>query len=122
MIHGETMQQPDLELKALGSFTGSLHYYNVLGVFVTDGVKYIMENGYSWFVTDAIAAIKFNPRLRKEPFLVVKLANLRDYECDLIIEDGNYNVLYRQHYKFTDARRELKLFYSNNVLMLASEY
>jgi len=31
--------EPDLELKALGHFTGSENYYNVFGTKVTDGVK-----------------------------------------------------------------------------------
>ena len=120
--------ETDLELKGLGSFIGTQNYYAVLGANVTDGVKYIMDNGYSWFVTDAIAVIKFRdkfPKLRNQPFLSVKLVLLGDvarWEADLIIEDGNYNQLYKQHYDFTDAKRELTLFYTDNVLMLSNEY
>jgi len=122
------MEKADLELKGLGGFIGTQQYYNVFGVNVTEGVKYIMDNGYAWFVTDFIAVIKFRnkfPKLRNQPFLSVKLKLLGDvarWEADLIIEDGNYNELYRQHYKFTDAKRELTLFYTDNVLMLNSEY
>ena len=117
----------DLELKQLDSFIGTFNYYNVMGIVVTDGVKYIMDNGYSWFVTDAIAVIicpppKLREYLRINSFLVVKLSNLKNNQCDMIMEDGNDNILYKQHYKFTDAKRELTLFYSNGVLMLASEY
>jgi hypothetical protein len=119
------MEQPDLELKQLGQFYGTEQYYNVLGVSVTDGVKYIMNNGYSWFITDAIAILKFRhkfPKLRNQPFLAVKLKLPARNEADLIIEDGNYNRLYRQHYDFTDAKKELTLFYTDNVLMLNSEW
>jgi hypothetical protein len=97
----------------------------VFGVLVTEGVKYIMDNGYSWFVTDFIAVIKFRekfPKLRNHPFLTVKLKLTGDSEADMIIEDGNYNELYRQHYDFTDAKKELTLFYTDDVLMLNSEY
>jgi len=119
-------QQADLDLKHLPYYVGTQQYYNVFGVLVTEGVKYIMENGYSWFVTDFIAVIKFRnkfPKLKNQPFLSVKLKlNREKGDADLIIEDGNYNKLYRQHYDFTDAKRELTLFYTDNVLLLNTEY
>jgi len=113
-------EKMDLELKALPHYHGTECYYDCWGVRVTEGVKYIMDNGYSWFVTDALAVIK--TKLAGQPFLSVKLKLPTDHEADLVIEDGNYNELYRQHYDFTDARRELTLFCTDNVLMLASEY
>lgn len=118
-------QKADLELKSLDGFVGSQQYFNVFGVNVTDGIKYIMENGYAWFVTDFIAVIKFRnnfPKLRNQPFLTVKLKRTGDSEADLLIEDGNYNVLYRQHYTFTDAKRDLTLYFTNGVLLLPTEY
>lgn len=118
----EKQPEPDLTLKALDGFIGTECYYDVLGFNVTDGVKYIMDNGYSWFVTDALAVIKCNPKLRSQPFLSVKLKRTGDSEADLSIEDGNYNPFYRQHYGFTDAKRDLTLFYENGVLLLNSEH
>lgn len=114
----------DLELKGLGGFIGTQQYFKVLGALITEGVKYIMDNGYAWFVTDSLAVIKAHPdkRLRAEPFLVVRLKKTAENEADLIIDDGNDNVLYTQHYDFTDAKREPKLYFADNVLMLASEY
>jgi hypothetical protein len=124
------METPDLELKALNSYYGTQNYYQYMGVLFTDGVKYIMENGYSWFVTDAIAIIiahqKIRRHLQNDDFLTIKLKLNKDKDgfttADMIFEDGNYNQLYRQHYDFTDAKKELKLFYTGNVLMLSSEY
>jgi len=123
-------KQPDLELKALNQFYGTQQYYRYMGVLLTDGIRYIMENGYSWFVTDAIAVIVAHPKIRrhlqKEDFLTIKLKLNKDKDgyttADMIMEDGNHNRLYRQHYDITDAKRELKLFYTGNVLMLSSEY
>jgi hypothetical protein len=123
-------KQPDLELKALNSYYGTQNYYQYMGVLFTDGIRYIMENGYSWFVTDAIAIIIANQTIRrhlqKDDFLTIKLKLNKDKDgfttADMIFEDGNYNELYRQHYDFTDAKKELKLFYTGNVLMLSSEY
>jgi hypothetical protein len=123
-------KEPDLELKALNSYCGTQNYYRYMGVLLTDGVKYLMENGYSWFVTDAIAVIVAHPKIRrhlqKDDFLTIKLKLNKDEDgyttADMIITDGNDTQLYRQHYDLTDAKRELKLFYTGNVLMLASEY
>jgi hypothetical protein len=120
------METPDLELKALNSYYGTQNYYQYMGVLFTDGIRYIMENGYSWFVTDAIAIIiahqKIRRHLQKDDFLTIKLKLKGNSEADMVFEDGNYNELYRQHYDFTDAKKDLKLFYTGNTLMLASEY
>jgi hypothetical protein len=119
-------KQPDLELKGLNGFIGTQNYYQYMGVLFTDGIRYIMENGYGWFVTDAIAVIvahqKIRRHLQKDDFLTIKLKLKGNSEADMIFEDGNYNELYRQHYDFTDAKKDLKLFYTGNVLMLNSEW
>jgi hypothetical protein len=120
------METPDLELKGLNGFIGTQNYYQYMGVLFTDGVKYIMENGYSWFVTDAIAVIIANQTIRRhlqnDDFLTVELKLTAENEADMIITDGNDTQLYKQHYDFTDAKKDLKLFYTGNVLMLSSEY
>jgi hypothetical protein len=117
--------EPDLELKNLYGYIGTQSYYNYLGVKLTDGIRYIMENGYSWFVTDTVALIVAHPRIRRylarDSFLAIKL-RLRGLGADLIVEDGNENQILKDHYEFTDAKRELTLFYDNGVLMLPSEY
>jgi len=116
--------QPDLELKELPYYTGTQHYYNVFGIKATDGVKYCMDNGYSWFVTDAVAVIRCKPEIRKEPFLTVelRLSEEAENEADMVITDGNYNELYTQHYRFTDAKRDLKLYCCDGVMLVPSEY
>ena len=114
--------ETDLELKQIGQYYGTEQYYNVMGVDVTEGVKYIMDNGYAWFVTDSIAVIRGVPKVKAEPFLTIKLKLTGNTEADMIITDGNDNLLYDQHYDYTDAKKELKLFYTDNVLMLNTEY
>ena len=109
----------DLELKELGQYTGTEKYLNIMGINVTDGIGYIMENGYSWFVTDCIAVIK--TKLNKKGFLSIKLKLNKD-KVDMIITDGNEKILYKQHYEYTDAKKELMLFYTDGVLMLDKEY
>jgi hypothetical protein len=115
----------DLELKALECFCGTQEYHNVLGANVTDGVRYIMENGYSWFVTDSIVIIKMKPKLYREAgnFLQVKLTRTPETERAVItIDDGNEKILHTQKIEYTNAKRDLKLFFIDGVLMLAGEY
>ena len=109
----------DLELKELEQFYGTESYHNVMGMNCTDGVAYIMKNGYSWFVTDAIAVII--TKLRNEGFLSIKL-NVKDEKADMLITDGNNKELYKQHYKWTNAKRNVELYYMDGVMMLTREY
>ena len=112
----------DLYLKDLNQYYCTSQYYNVMGVHVTDGVKYVMDSGYSWFVTDAIAVIKVGPkRVRIQPFLTVELHLKKEKEAEMIMTDGDNHKVYEQKYKYTDAKRELKLYYSAGVLLLPSE-
>jgi len=112
----------DLELKGLDSYIGSDRLYRLMGIKITEGIAYIMENGYSWFVTDTITEIRFNPKLKNEPFLSIDLKLGKNGTANLEISDGNGHIFYRKHYTYTDAKRNLKLFYDNGVLMLNSEY
>jgi len=109
----------DLELKQLSGFIGTTRYYGVLGANVTDGIKYIMDNGYSWFVTDSLIVAKM--KFKHEPFLSIKL-KLKDKGAETIITDGNTKTLYKQQYLITDAKQNIDLFYCDNVLMLSNEY
>jgi len=109
----------DLELKELEQHIGSQGYVNVFGMNCTDGIGYIMKNGYSWFVTDMITVIK--GKYKDEEFLSVKL-KVKDKKATATIGDGNGKVFYTQNYEYTDAKRDLTLFCTDNVLMLNSEY
>ena len=112
--------EKDLDLKSLGHFTGSMTYTNVMGVKCTEGIVYIMKSGYSWFVTDMVVMI--NAKFKDEEFLSVKLKVNDDNTAKATIEDGNGKVFYTQEYKYTDAKKDLTLFCTNNVLMLSGEY
>lgn len=116
------MQEIDLELKDLGQYYGTEMYHGVfLGVKATDGVAYVMKNGYSWFVTDAIAAAKTKPNIAKEEFLSIKLKLLGDNKGKMEISDGNDHILYTQDYNYTDAKKELDMYLIDNIILLSSE-
>lgn len=115
-------QTKDLELKELGYYTGTEHHWKGMWGVYSDGVKYVIENGYGWFVNDAQIVIRMKPRLRREPFLTVELKLNEDGTAKTIITDGNENVLYTQNYAYTDAKREVKLYCENGIMILPSEH
>lgn len=116
----------DLSLSDIDQYYGTQGYANVMGVNVTDGVRYVMENGYSWSVTDAIVILKMNKKVRRESFVHLKLRiqekKGKGNEAIMYYEDGNGNVLYRQKYKWTNAHSEFDMYFTNGVLMLQGEY
>ena len=119
----ETEQiKDDLELKYLDGYTGSEGYHKIQlypNINLTDGIGYVMNNGYSWFITDMLAVISI---LKEEEFLSIKLKINKDKTATAEITDGNEKVLYTQGYEWTDAKINLNLFFTNNVMMLSQEY
>ena len=111
----------DLELKDLGQYYGTTQYYNIMGVNITDGVEYIMKNGYSWFVTDTIAVIITNQKIKQEGFLSINL-KIQDKKAVMTIGNGNGKILYTQKYDYTNCKRDLNLYFCDNVMMLNKEY
>lgn len=109
------------QLKDLNNFRGTSMYHNVMGVNVTDGVIYLMENGYSWFVTDALVILRMKDKVKSEEFVAIKLI-VTDSKAVVRYEDGNDNLLFEQKYDFTDAKKNIIMFYTNSVLMLSGEY
>jgi len=113
---------PDLHLYCNG--TNSTYREGLFpGLLYSDGVKYIMDNGYAWFVTDALSVICYGPRrVKQEPFLVIKLTvDPKTREARMTMDDGNGKIKYRQKYCYTDAKVELVLWYQNGLLYLPSE-
>jgi hypothetical protein len=116
------MTDDDLELKDLEQFYGTQNYYeSFLGTKATDGIKYIANNGYSWLVTDCIVVIKTELKDNSD-FFVINLKLKEKNNAEVFIMDGNGKILHTQIYEYTDAKRELTLYFQNNVLMLSGEY
>ena len=60
-------------------------------------------------------------KITAEEFISVKL-KLDGDKGKMIVTDGNDKVLYTQEYGYSDAQKELDLFYTNKVLLLSREY
>ncbi len=113
----------DLELKELGHYRGTEQYHKIqlFSANLTDGIMYLMENGYSWFITDVLAVLEHHKSTKGQEFICAKL-KLNDSKAEMVLTDGNDNVLYTQKYEYTEAKQELTLFFTNGVLLLNSEY
>ena len=111
----------DLQLGDLNQFYGTTQYHRgYMGVLYTDGVAYVCENGYMWAITDASVILKME--LSGHEFISLKLKLNDKGGASMVYEDGNGKQLYKQDYTYTDAKRELSLYYTGGVLMLSGEY
>jgi hypothetical protein len=117
-----TVKQSDLD-----HFTGSEHmYYHwaVHRIHYTDGVEYLNANGAAWLV-DLIAlkqTDKAHPEIKAEPFQLWKLELLHTQQAAVICEDGNGKQVYRYDLDFTDFPFPIKLYFTDNTILLTSEY
>ncbi len=93
----------------IGHYHGTEQYHSLKPLFktvVTDGVKYVMDNDYSWFVTDSIAVIEHSKSIKKlfnnlsqgNLFLHITLDATDEDDIQMIIDDGDENILYIQNY------------------------
>ena len=111
----------DRQLKELDGFHGTNRYHKVVAftdIVATDGVAYVVENGYHWFVNDALIAI--TEKLRNEEFLVVRL-RLSPPAARMEITDGDGKVMYTQDYSITDAEVPVEFYVTNKVALLPGE-
>lgn len=120
----------NLELPELEHFYGSTQMFKnpMHPRFVyTEGVRYVMQNGYSWLI-DLITASLIEFEISSIEFSVI------DFNVDTakssgslcISEDTEDGVPIGLHclvpVPCTDAKRSLKFFLINRTLMLTSEY
>ncbi len=89
----------------------------------TDGVQYVAEHGGAvWLVTD-IFAYQGEEKIKDQPFQVWILKVSEDQTGVLIAEDGNKKKIFRHELHFTDfPLDEITLWFTDNVLMLPTEY
>jgi hypothetical protein len=111
----------------LSQFTGTENWYRHginRNVLFTYGAKYVADEGGAYWLLDAIAiAQRFEKNVAAEEFQVWKLKVNEDWTANLVCDDGNDNIVYTQHVAFTDfPLDEIKLYFTDNVILLPSEY
>ena len=112
----------------LDQFSGTNEYFEgYLKTNWTDGIVYLAKNNCSWIVTDICSVVKTVKEVMIEPFIAIKLIKKGKDKATCIYTDGNDKELFKQEYKYTDIwkyikTKEIVFYYTNNVLMLSSEY
>lgn len=114
-------------IKGLGHATGTQQWYRVPlfpRTVYTEGVKMVADGGAAWLVTDILAQVSHNPKLRNEPFLVAKwTCQLGGKPAKVEYTNGDEEILETQTYEFTDLEnRSIVFFITDGVLMLSTEY
>ena len=106
--------------EVLAQFTCTENYYrHMFGLNYTDGVKFMAEKGEAYWLIDAIASYR-----SKEPFQVWELVVKDDRSATLTARtDSDQAPFMTQEIPYTDfPLREVKLWVSDGVLLLPSEY
>lgn len=110
----------------LRQFTGTeKYYYNPLFLKFryTDGVKFLAEEAGAYWLLDYIFSNQTSKNLLEQPFQVWKLKVNDDSSAQIVVEDGNDQILDQFKIGFTDFPLEkFDLWLIDKVLILPSEY
>lgn len=110
-----------------GQFTGSESFYRHplnRKVVYTEGVQYVAEKGGAYWLIDEIALIQpYDKKVAAEKFQVWTLKVRADRTATLACEDGNDNVVFTKELQYTDfPLDEVRLYFTDNTILLPSEY
>lgn len=115
-----TEQQFNNELK---QYVGSEYLYKyILGLKITEGVKFASETAKCWWFADIIASYQHDERIRDQEFQTWILT-VENNKGVVVATDGNKNELIRQDIPYTDFEySELTYWCVNGIILLAAEY
>lgn len=121
------MNKDTLTKNALSRFTGTERWYRhglACDVLFTDGAKYVADQGGAYWLLDAIAlAQRGDQRVAAAAFQLWTLTVRPDRTATLTCVDGNCNPVFRKDLAYTDfPLDEVKLYFTDNVILLPSEY
>ena len=113
-------------LNELHQFTGTTQWFRHgfnRKVLYTEGVQYLAEQAGAYWLVDEIALAQGHVApVKATPFQVWQLS-VKDRAATLVCEDGDGTTVYSKLIKFTDFPEPgIRLFFTDNVLMLPSEY
>ena len=122
MSNTKTLTAADLH-----QFTGTENWHRFginRKVLCTDGAKYVADHGGAYWLLDAIAIAQlYEKTVSGEAFQVWTLTVNADRSASLTCDDGNNNIVYTQQIEFTDfPLDEIRLYFTDNVILLPSEY
>ena len=108
--------------------TGTEHYWRVCpfknAPVITDGVKIMIDMCEAYWLVNHISSYQVEKRFQKEEFQVWRLVMKEDNKATLTCDDGNGHILKKEEITYTDfpLPEGIKLYLSNGVLLLPSEY
>ena len=110
----------------LRQFTGTTIWYKhpmVRTVTYTEGVQYMAERAGAYWLIDEIAFSQLDVTFAKETFQLWKLTVDDTQSACLTCDDGDGNLISEKIIEYTDfPLPEIKLYFTNNVILLPSEY
>ncbi len=120
------MEARQLTLQDLAGFTGTDNWYRhpvVKRILYTDGIRHMMIQAAAYCLIDEIAFQPYHPRLKSEELQVWTLTvNFKETTGILTCDDGNGRVLYATQIPYTDfPLAEIKIYFTNDVMLLPSE-
>ncbi|MGB5822389.1 MAG: DUF6876 family protein [Saonia sp.] len=127
----ETHIEPKQLEENLVAFNGteSFHKIPLLNTVITDGIKFLADNANCfWLVTDTSVIAK--SLMNRSPFITIDFKKLSKemqdalgYDAIIEYSDGNDHIMESHKYHTTNFPLEnIRLFFTNNTLMLPSEY
>jgi hypothetical protein len=120
-----TGQTPN-PLPDLAHFTGSESVYRhalARNIVYTEGAQYVAKNAGAYWLLDEVALNQAVPAIKRQEFQVWKLKVEAGCKATLTVEDGNYHVVWTKAIEFTDfPLPEFTFWYTNNTILLPSEY
>lgn len=109
----------------LFNFIGSEHHYvnYFLKYRYTEGVRYLRKQAEAFWLLEEINSMYVKLKEQHSAdFLSIKVIS-KNNKADIIIDDGNNNVLKKKHISYTDLPEGTYKFYLyDNTLLLQSEY
>ena len=113
-------------LDDLKQFTGTEHWYRhslIRNVLYTDGIRYLADEVGAYWLIDEIATNQLVPKVRSLSFQCWKLIVSEQSTASLTCEDGNGLPVFEKQIAFTDfPLREISIWFTENVILLPSEY
>jgi hypothetical protein len=115
-----------LDPAALAQFTGTTRWFRhslMRNVLYTEGVKYVADQAGAYWLVDKVASLQLDPTIAGEEFQVWKLEVHDNDSATLSCEDDNNNRIFVEKIHWTDFPAEgITLWYTDNVILLPSEY
>lgn len=110
----------------LDIFTGSERWYQhylVKSITYTEGVRYLAARVEAyWRIDEIVFAQKANKEMLQQRMQIWHL-NVKDNEGELTCIGDDETIIFKKKIPYTDfPMKSFKLYFSNNVLLLPSEY